>query len=77
MNTCKTCKHWAKLKKNSGGFVGECCLIDTITMGKHIKGGAGLEVSIFVHDDSGLYCDLITGENFGCIHHANNEEGGQ
>jgi hypothetical protein len=26
------------------------------------------DIGVSVYDDSGLYIDIITGENFGCIH---------
>jgi hypothetical protein len=60
METCGTCKYWKPTKNK----IGECDFIGSIT-----QGNLTFDIDIFVHDDSGLYYDLITGENFGCIHH--------
>jgi len=70
MNTCKTCKYWAlSFKPTKENPVADCDLPDTITGEKLFKQGAGMEINATAHDDSGLQAYLMTGENFGCIHH--------
>jgi hypothetical protein len=49
----------------------DCDLPDTITGDKLCKDGSGTGIAIYAtaSDDSGLEAKLLTGANFGCIHH--------
>ena len=58
--TCKTCQWW----KN--GF---CDIVDMIQ-----EPSTRFDIDVDVLDDSGLYTQLRTGPDFGCIHHSNGEQ---
>ena len=65
MNTCKTCKHWSHhfdIKKG----IADCDRLDCMN---DEKAGTTFSIEATAHDDSGLQTWLMTGENFGCIHH--------
>jgi len=66
MNTCKTCKYWSDRYKIDKG-VSDCGFIDTISATKDRKTYVDIEAT--AHDDSGLQVALMTGEDFGCVHH--------
>ena len=73
MKTCSTCKHWenpaTRLTRRTCEpiKVGECGLVDSTTGVTLFDQGRGMDVVVTVHDDSGLWSTLRTGENFGCI----------
>lgn len=65
MNHCKTCKFWSwRLFPQNG--VADCDKVNHIDTE---KGDKAFFVEATAHDDSGLDTTLMTGENFGCIHH--------
>lgn len=55
--TCKTCRWWNQ---------GHCEFVDTIAAS---AASTRFEVEVEVADDSGLHVKLITGPDFGCVHH--------
>jgi len=69
VETCKTCKWW-----NSGrptkNIIAECDFGNTITGEKFEKTKKAFYVTASAHDDSGLQYGLMTGEDFGCLHHS-------
>lgn len=60
MPACKSCKFWGPYRK------GECD-----REGHHFTGNpaASFEVVARVLDDSDLSVGLVTGRDFGCVHH--------
>jgi len=71
MNTCKSCKYWNVSRKIDANKMSDCDFPDTITADKYTKDGSGtgIEIEATADDDSNLCVTLLTGENFGCIHH--------
>ena len=73
MNTCNKCVYWVNqatrpLRRSVGTIlVGDCDLISTITGTKLFDSGHGMDISVHADDDSGLWSELETGANFGCI----------
>ncbi len=68
MNTCKTCKFWGKPKK--AGMLGlsniaDCDMVNNIIP----EVDKTFEIDASADDESNMNVALITGENFGCIHH--------
>lgn len=61
METCKTCKYWGRHWK------GACDFVDTSAAEQP---ETRFEIKVKVLDDSGLSAWLLTGPDFGCIHHA-------
>ncbi len=63
MNTCKTCKYWSDNLK----------IVDKVSdcgkVGSYDSGEMTFAMDITVDDDSNLNSYLMTGEDFGCIHH--------
>lgn len=69
MSTCKNCLYWAGAKfKVDASNMAECEFLNTVTAKKHCKDGSGTGVMLFA-TALGLEVRLITGENFGCVHH--------
>ena len=66
METCKTCKYWNRNYTIANG-VSDCDFVGTITAEK--AGTKTLRIDSTVQDDSGLSVVLMTGKDFGCIHH--------
>lgn len=64
MNTCETCKYWARSYKPKNG-IADCDLIGCIQRDPLTS----IDVDISVSDDSGLNFNLMTGKNFGCNQH--------
>lgn len=63
MKNCKTCKYWNRDRTVQNG-VSDCDM-----EGEFEKGDKAFFIDVFVHDDSGMSVKLMTGENFGCVHH--------
>lgn len=59
--TCKTCRYWGDYRE------GACDFIDTIHADANMD--KRFEVIASADDDTGLDYMLITGRDFGCIHH--------
>jgi hypothetical protein len=66
--TCKTCKWWNEGRATKN-IIAECDFGNTITGGKFEKTEKAFYVTADASDDSGLHYELMTGEDFGCIHH--------
>lgn len=64
MKTCETCKYWAVDYKIEND-VADCDKVDSIITDK----SKTFEIEATASDDSGLATTLMTGRNFGCIHH--------
>lgn len=62
MNTCKTCKFWSRVGMSVEGL---CDKVDCIIRDKKLT----FEINAEADDDSGMTVQLITGEDFGCVHH--------
>ena len=58
MNTCKTCKWWGV------DYEGACDFVNI----PH-KEETRFEIRVTADDDQGLHAELMTGPEFGCIHH--------
>lgn len=66
--TCKTCKWWNEGRPTKN-IISECDFIKTITGEKFEKTKKAFYVTADASDDSGLHYELMTGEDFGCVHH--------
>ena len=77
MNTCKTCSHW---HKGVRWWYGQCDLFEKVKSQESLDGdgisrqfGVGLPWSL--RDESDAYAkiqarlELLTGPDFGCVHH--------
>jgi hypothetical protein len=60
MNTCKTCKWWGRVRE------GCCDFVDTL---HSAKPATRFEIYASADDDHNLQAYLLTGPDFGCIHH--------
>ncbi len=62
--TCKNCKFWER----PGGQSGQCTKVDG-SVGDRTLVSDRLRVDIYATmlDDSGLYTELLTGPDFGCV----------
>lgn len=67
MKTCKTCKFWRDTVYNAANKTADCGYIGIWPEPKDKT--TSVEIVVDVHDDSGLNVKLVTGENFGCVHH--------
>jgi len=63
MKTCKTCKWWGV------DFEEACDFVTNIQDNKKTI----LRIHSFADDDQGLNTELMTGPDFGCIHHKTKE----
>lgn len=61
MENCASCQWWGKSRK------GCCDFVDT--MGATLP-AKRFEVEAYAQDDTDLAAYLVTGPDFGCIHHA-------
>lgn len=59
--TCKSCRFWGHYRK------GECDRVGGLFSANP---GAAFDVVARALDDSGLTTGLVTGPDFGCVHHA-------
>lgn len=60
--TCKTCKLWGRYRKGECDRVGDLVAThDPATM---------FDLEFGALDDTDVYARLMTGPDFGCIHHA-------
>ncbi len=64
MNTCKTCIYWNSSCAIKNG-VSDCDMVDSVIKDK----SKTFEIIATADDDSNMNVKLMTGENFGCIHH--------
>ena len=62
--TCKTCKSWGAYR------VGCCDRIGDLQATKTSE--KMFDFDVHVSDDTGLYVELRTGPDFGCVHHSDN-----
>ena len=60
--TCKNCKMWGRYRPRECDRVGDVQATSDAARMFDIDYGA--------HDDSGAYGRLVTGPDFGCVHHA-------
>ncbi len=64
INTCKTCICWNVSRSIKNG-VSDCDMVDSVIKDK----SKTFEIIATADDDSNMNVKLMTGENFGCIHH--------
>lgn len=69
MKTCKTCKFWTPCRTDTQRdgtkvVVGEC---DFCPDPNELSTTLGVDYGAY--DDSGLYAQIVTGPDFGCVHH--------
>lgn len=65
MNLCKDCKHWKRREDDyRGEHVGDCSSDHFVYMEKCPSDG------LEYWDYEGYSAGFLTGENFGCVHHA-------
>ena len=75
MERCKTCKFWGYGSSDTNRATKGCGKIDWVTKDRNSNSVKELtdlkkfEMDIFVHDDSGLNVEVMTGEDFGCVLH--------
>jgi hypothetical protein len=70
MNTCKNCKHWKRVPAGfetdyHGPHAGNCNHDAFVYDGKKV--GAS---ELHYWDHEGYSAGFLTGEDFGCVHHA-------
>jgi hypothetical protein len=66
MNTCGTCKYWKANRFFPVENKGYCDKVDCIIENPL----QDFYINVTVADDHGLESGLVTGRDFGCIHHA-------
>lgn len=59
MNNCKTCAFW------NDGY----CELPEIQFRQNKNPAADIEIKVDVADDTGLWVNMKTGPDFGCVHH--------
>lgn len=73
METCKTCRWWGIRNINGNATVAyegdskACCSPKLIDIEEHKEGYAAIKGDGFGLDYP--VCDLMTGPDFGCVHH--------
>jgi len=69
MSTCDRCKNWSREgTTRNGNQYGVCGEVEYTHDGDRspIETDSSVIMSVFSHDDTGLFARLITGPDFGC-----------